>query len=87
MMTLSVSEILDELAQAAKRTDAPKGFQTIPELCAATGWGDSKLRRSLKLAQQAGRLEMVKVMRPTLAGTMQPVPAYKVLPPAKSKRG
>lgn len=87
MMTLSVSEILDELAQASRRTDAPEGFQTIPELAVATGWGESKLRRNLKLAQAAGCLEVVRVMRLTLAGTMQPVPAYKVTQPKKGKRG
>lgn len=84
--TISVTDILNELAAASQRTDAPEGYQTIDELCLATGWGQSKLRRNLKLAQAAGRLQVARVMRPTLAGILQPVPVYRVTPVAKPKR-
>ena len=87
MMTLSVSEILRELEQAGLNTDAPEGFLTVPELCLATGWGESKLRKNLKLAQAAGRLEIARVMKPSLANVMQPVPVYRVTPASKGKRG
>lgn len=87
MMTLSVSEILRELEQAGLNTDAPEGFLTVPELCLATGWGESKLRKNLKLAQAAGRLDVTRVMKLTLAGVMQPVPVYRVIPVKKGKRG
>ena len=59
----------------------------VPELCLATGWGESKLRKNLKLAQAAGRLDVTRVMKLTLAGVMQPVPVYRVIPAKKGKRG
>lgn len=86
MMTLSVAEILNELAQVGQQADTPEGFLTIPELCLSTGWGESKLRRSLKLAKAAGQLEVRRTMQETLAGTLHPVPVYRVIPPKKGKK-
>lgn len=85
--TISVSDILQELSQAASRTDTAEGFATIGELCGVTGWGAAKVRKALKLAQAEGQLQVRKVNRPTLSGTLHPVPVYRVSPKAKGKRG
>ena len=84
--TITTAEILNELATASRHAETEEGFQSIVELCEATRWGDAKVRRALKQARMAGRLEVRRVTRVGLSGLLQPVPAYKVRPAAKKGR-
>lgn len=81
--TISITDVLNELAQASRYAETADGFQSLTELVASTGWGDGKVRKVLKAAMAAGRLEVRRVNRPSLSGLTQPVPVYKVQPPKR----
>lgn len=87
---VTVAEILDELARAARSRDTgPDDAMTGAEIMAATGWGEKRLRANLKTLKAAGSLECVRVTRENLVGQIVPVPAYRLLPtkPALRKVG
>lgn len=85
VVTITESELLDALAQAA-RGAGPEEARTCPELAAATGLSDKRIRAALKALQVQGRLVVHRVLRENLAGASQPVPAYTILPVKKGKR-
>ena len=84
--TISITDVLNELAQASRYADTADGFQSLTELVASTGWGDGKVRKVLKAAMAAGRLEVKRVNRPSLSGLLQPVPVYRIAPTPKKAR-
>lgn len=85
MTTITTAEILAELEAATKAIDAPDGFCSIAEMVAQTGLPDSKVRKALIAAKQEGRLQMTRVPRETLAGSMHPIPVYRIVPAKRKK--
>lgn len=51
---------------------------TIPELCTATGWGQDKVRKWLRVLNTQGRLEVAKRTTTNIAGSMSMTPVYMV---------
>lgn len=79
-------ELLDALKEALQSPTAPgqeqdsTGAKTSAELRAATGWGEKRLRRSLRALLQSDRLETTMIYRTNLIGVRAPTPAYRLRP-------
>ena len=86
MTTITTAEILAELEAATQRMDAPDGFCSIAEMVAQTGLADARIRKALIAAKMAGRLEVARVPRETLAGAMHPTPVYRIVPVKRGKK-
>jgi hypothetical protein len=67
-----------EAALAAAAADDGGGYLTTVELCRVTGWTDQRVRESLHLLADDGRLEMTKKMILDLCGRRLRVPAYRL---------
>lgn len=85
-MTITTAEILAELEAASQRADAPDGYITIREMKDQTNLAEARIRQALMSAKHDGRLDMRKVMKETLSGTMQPVPVYRIRPVKKARK-
>lgn len=82
-MTVTTDDLLDAIRDALAKPVAGDA-STMAELKTATGYGHDKLRRLIRLVHAEGRLECVRVTRPTIIGTMATVPAYRIKPKAKA---
>jgi hypothetical protein len=66
-----------EKLQIAMR-QGPEGALTTREWCEKLNVTEKAMRDKLKLVQQMGRLERIRVYREDLRGAMQPVTAYQI---------
>lgn len=73
------AEILAAIELALSTTTDDDGAMTMNELSEALALGHQAVRVRLRALKAAGRLEVVRVKRESLAGIMQPVWAYKIL--------
>ena len=80
MTSITQDDLLAALAEAIRPVEGPTDAKTMDEMMLTSGWGQDKLRRALKLAKQQGRLEVVQVVRESLAGATIRVPAYRLKP-------
>jgi len=76
---MTEGELLAELASVLAEA-APENAFTARELRKLTGWGHAKLRDRLYALDDAGRLDVLTVTRPTLGGVMRPTQAYRLKP-------
>lgn len=76
-IVITEAELLDALAEAARGVE-PSEARTGPELMAATGFPEKRLRAALKALQAQGRLDVHQVTRQSLDGRAIRVPAYTV---------
>jgi len=79
-MHITESELLEALASAST---APDDARTVQEMVAATGYGEDKIRRALKVFHASGRLVPHRVRRVAIDGRNGIVSAYTILPPPK----
>lgn len=77
---MTSEEMIAELEELLRHSDNPAGFYTVTELAEMAGVGKVPMHRRLQLAMRAGRLEVVKVLRPAIDGRMLPAPAYRIMP-------
>jgi response regulator of citrate/malate metabolism len=77
---MTKDEILEEFRALLAQTADPEGYFTADELCGTMGLGKVSVQRRLKLAQQAGRLSVVRVKRPAIDGRLMHIPAYRIEP-------
>lgn len=83
-VVITESEILDALAAAT--AGGPAEARTGPELQREFGIGEKRLRNALRLFNEAGRLEVHRVARMSLAGAQVLVPAYTIKPAPKASK-
>jgi hypothetical protein len=76
--SITHAELLDALAQALPT--APNDARTVDELCQATGWNETRVRKSLRAYMQQGKLMPHTVRRPAIDGTLRPTTAYTLKP-------
>lgn len=75
-MKVTTDDLLDALREALGGPS--EEGSTVHEICAATGWGPTKVRAELGNLHRAGRIEVVRVKRPVLDGRIQSIPAYRI---------
>lgn len=76
---MTIEEALQELQAIVDTHESPDGFFTMDELCEASGRSKFYLWSKVKRLHKAGRVEVRKVMRPTITGHPFPRPAYRLL--------
>lgn len=77
VLTVTESELLAALHAAGA---APEEARTVQEMCELSGWGESKVRKTLAPLARAGRVRTHWVERVRLDGHRTKVPAYTILP-------
>lgn len=77
-ISITEAEILSALRAAADTPDGDDGALTMRQMMELTGWGDRKVREHVRRMIASGAAEPVRVPRPTLAGNVQPTPAYRL---------
>ena len=80
MDAVTRDEILAEFEALLAASDDPEGYVTAWELADMMNLGKVAIQKRLRVAQQAGRLSVVRVQRPSIDGRMMVVPAYRILP-------
>ena len=78
-MKMTHEEVLAELNALVIKAGESEDFMTTDELCDSWEMGISAVRRRLKLARKADRLEVRRVKRTNLAGVPVAIPSYRVL--------
>jgi hypothetical protein len=76
-MRVTQDDLLDAL-RAALTKPANSDGATVQDLTLAMGCSEGKARKALKGLAQQGRLEVLKVYRPSLDGRMFSIPAYRI---------
>ncbi len=76
---MTEDEILHEL-EAMRLFDGPEDAYTTDELCDMLGLEAQAVRRRLKVAKKAGRLEVVDIQRERLDGLPSRTRGYRILP-------
>lgn len=76
-MEITLEELLADL-RGVESNSGPDDALTMLEWREATGWGEKRLRRSIKLLIGAGAMEAVRVKRESMVGVIQPVHAYRI---------
>jgi len=77
---MTQEEIIAELEAAIAHADSPNDVYTTRDLSRMLGVSLQKVRVRLQVLSEAGRLEILRVKRPNIAGLMQPRAAYRILP-------
>lgn len=81
-MTIRITEneLVDALLAAIRPEDTSdeRGAMTVKELADATGRADLFVRRNIKALLGAGKMEVVKVRRPAIDGSLRVLPAYRL---------
>lgn len=76
---MTESELLAEIEALLANHDEPADARTTSEWAEFMGMGEAAARRRLKVAQNAGRLEIVKVRRTRFDGVAFSTTAYRIL--------
>ena len=79
-MHLTQEEIIAELETAIENTEAPPDAYTTVELGDLLGLSSNAVRVRLRILSEAGRIEVLRVTKPNIAGVPQPRMAYRILP-------
>tara|TARA_R110000796_G_scaffold160399_1_gene277235 strand:- start:243 stop:524 length:282 start_codon:yes stop_codon:yes gene_type:complete len=77
---MTAAQMIEELGSVFADAEDPEGYYTTDEWCKAIGLEVSAMRRRLKRAKDAGRLDRMEVKRETIRGHMTKVSAYRVKP-------
>lgn len=85
-MNITMSEVLQELEAVVSKARTKDGFNTVQEMMDVSGWGMGKVRKTLMALKKQGRLEVSKADRENLAGKLNAVNVYRILPAKKGKR-
>jgi len=83
---LTADDIVGDLTRILEQGRGPEaisGFRSVAQMHVQTGWGESRIRKTLKTAQKQGRLERREVRDETIAGVEYRVPVYRILPATK----
>ena len=78
-VNITTDELLLAIQQALGSAN-DEGARTVAEICEKTGRGATKIRQTLGEMARAGRLEVVRVRRPSIDGRSSSVPAYRLRP-------
>ena len=70
------AELLDAIMQATEER-GEEGL-TVPEIAHLTGLGVDAVRKRLSVLKSRGEIEVVKVLRVTLADSQQRFPGYRI---------
>jgi hypothetical protein len=73
---MTEAELLRALAEA-RQPDAGEG-STVRDLCAATGWGERRVRAVLKMALAEGTVRVTRKQITDMSCRVQSVPSYVV---------
>lgn len=76
---MTESELLAEIEALLATDDEPEDARTTSEWAEFMGMGEAAARRRLKVAQKAGRLEIVKVRRNRFDGVSFATTAFRIL--------
>jgi predicted ArsR family transcriptional regulator len=79
-MHLTQEQIIAELETAIGNTEDPPDAYTTLELGDLLGLSNNAVRVRLRILSEAGRIEVVRVTKPNIAGVPQPRMAYRILP-------
>lgn len=74
---MNESQVLEELYRALQNP-GPDDAMTRREISEALGLGAEAVRKRLRAAKKAGRLQACRVLRENLEGQMQSTPAYRL---------
>lgn len=85
-MNITMAEVLQELETAVRSRGTKDGYHTVLEIMEMAGWGQNRVRQTLMAAKKEGRLSVSTADRENLAGRMNPVTVYKILPAKKGKK-
>lgn len=86
-MTISESEILDAIREAARQPDArPDGAFTRNELCEALRVGRGAIQRVLTPLVKSGQMECVWIPSTDITGRASRVPVYRLIAPKKKAK-
>jgi hypothetical protein len=77
---MTAEEMIAALEEIVGKQDDPTGFYTVEEWSEMLGLGETATQKRLKAAQRAGRLEVVKVKRPSIDGRLMLSYGYRILP-------
>lgn len=77
---MAKDRLANELTALSRACDLNPEGSTIRELCAATGWGDDKVRRWLRVLQSQGGLVAARRTITNIAGGTTHIPVYKAKP-------
>lgn len=80
-------KLRDELIKVLfeRRASPDTAYMTTAEISMMMGWSQKKVLTVLKELKEKGLLEIKKVNRESLTGTIQPVPGYRVKPQETSE--
>lgn len=76
-MKITQSDIIDAL-RSALASPSDGEASTVNEIRAATGQSEERVRDYLHAMNKQGRLDVLRVRRPTLDGRNTIVPAYRI---------
>ena len=76
-MKISQDDLLGALREALEKPSAVDG-STVAELTVAMQCAEGKVRQTLKVLAAQGRLDVLRVRRPSLDGRLMLVPAYRI---------
>ena len=77
-IVLTESQLLEAMATALRTQPDETGAHTAVELVTLTNWPLSRVHRTLKALALEGRLDVVKVYRPEITGTVRRVAGYRL---------
>ena len=77
-VTLTIAEAMQALAEADRQSDAQA--ITMEELRRHTGWGEKVAYRNVRAMVANGQAKAVRIYRPNIAGQMNQITAYQLLP-------
>ena len=76
---ITTDELLEAIQAALGNTDT-ENAHTVQDLCDRFGCGPTAVRQKLNTIAKQGRLEVVRMRRPSLDGRTSSVPAYRIKP-------
>ena len=78
---ITEAELLADFEEALAGTDKEDGH-TVQEIREVVGWGEERIRRSIKKLVAIGSWEHVKVARVVMNGTTRLLDAYRPVVPS-----
>lgn len=79
-VNITQNDVLDLIRQTRAGALNPEGAMTVTEIVRESGMNIQRVRAELRRSIADGRVEVVRVYRPAVDGTMRPSPAYRVKP-------
>jgi predicted negative regulator of RcsB-dependent stress response len=76
-MKVTQDDLLAALRDALQKPSDGEG-QTVAELRVAMQCAEEKVRQALRVLAAQGRLDVLRVRRPSLDGRLMLVPAYRI---------